>query len=106
MFCPECGSPLPEDARYCPYCAIELDSTRKDILSHRVPVTCEACGHTVYLNDKRPFSICPYCGEAELVVERPDPMPSKPATKKNSDKYAFRTIIAILVFLALIYFFL
>ena len=36
-YCPECGSPLPFDAHYCPFCGLKLDAT-KNLKSVNTPL--------------------------------------------------------------------
>ena len=37
-YCPECGSPLPFDAHYCPFCGLKQDAT-KNLKSVKTPLT-------------------------------------------------------------------
>ncbi len=69
MFCHNCGSKLPANSRFCPYCG-------SGIIPVKIPtimrLRCEDCGETMDIDDSREVIFCPYCGSKKVVLESDD----------------------------------
>ena len=78
MYCKKCGQLIPDSAKFCPKCGLEVK--RKDPLIYEIK--CENCGSTMDYSETPESNIvfvCPQCGSKKILV--------KNAAEKNSESF-------------------
>lgn len=60
ILCPNCGSSIPSDVNFCPYCGFNIKAYRDKLSEKRVEeyITCPKCGAKIPKSSK----YCPICG--------------------------------------------
>lgn len=66
MFCHNCGSKLPANSRFCPYCGSGTIPVKVPTI---IRLRCEDCGGAMDMDDSREVLFCPYCGSKKVVLE-------------------------------------
>ncbi len=71
MFCMQCGTQLPDGARFCMSCGTSLGSVgNTDVEKTKlVPAKCTSCGAQLEVDSTQQAAICPYCNSAYIVEQ-------------------------------------
>jgi len=76
MFCSNCGTELPNEAKFCNYCGKSvidaIDSgllTSDSELIKLIPAKCTNCGGNLTVDPAKKNAVCPYCNSSFIVDE-------------------------------------
>lgn len=74
MFCVNCGTQLPEGARFCINCGIAMAGNQATFIKPQgsigtriVPAICTSCRATLEVNGDEKLAICPFCDSSYIV---------------------------------------
>ena len=70
MFCMNCGTKLPDSAKFCLNCGASVIAPKTTTQAVKsVQLRCKSCNGVMEVSEDRPIIMCPFCGSKELILE-------------------------------------
>ncbi len=73
MYCSNCGKQIAENANFCSFCGSKVDIISSDSIN-KINVAfkklkCKVCGGIMQVDEGKNVISCPYCGNADFMIE-------------------------------------
>lgn len=103
MKCPKCSQYIPDDARFCPACGVDVKEYSKTELKE---LKCKSCGGNMEIDYDHHVVVCPYCGATEVLVKNGHMLLKKQPEKKAEqtrqpmkvNKHPIKVVIKLIAF--------
>lgn len=69
MFCPQCGKPVLDGAKFCVDCGFPIGSSPDPKYIQVIQLRCKHCDGIMTVDPETHIIACKYCGSKELIVE-------------------------------------
>ena len=69
MFCPRCGKPVQDGAKFCVECGYPTSTSPDPRVVQVIQLRCKNCGGIMTADPDNQIIACKYCGSQELIIE-------------------------------------